>query len=59
MKTAKEKSGFFDLHTEKKICNNPDHKVPTGISIPKGKGYKHVCPACGEVTIVTPSQTTL
>lgn len=56
---TKEKSGFFDLPVEKKACNNPEHKVPMGICIPKGKGYKHVCPGCGEVTIVTPSQTTL
>ena len=52
------KSGFFDLPTFKK-CEHPEHNTPTHIYIPQGKGYKHVCPNCGNVIIMTPSQTSL
>ncbi len=50
-----EKSGFFDLEKETN-CNSTCHYPPTHIHIPKGKGYKHVCPSCKKETIIIPTQ---
>ena len=53
----KKNGGFFDLPNSKK-CNHPDHEFPKMICIPKGKGYTHVCPACGnEITVIQPQVT--
>lgn len=52
--TLKKKSGFFDLPKEEKPCKNPGHNPPGHISIPKGKGYRHVCPGCGKETVMYP-----
>ena len=52
-----EKSGFFDIHPTK-LCNHPDHGFPSHLYIPFGKGYRHVCPSCGNVTTVIPQQIT-
>lgn len=46
------KSGFFDLPIST-ICRNPEHNPPTHLYIPPGKGYKHVCPGCGHVIILS------
>lgn len=51
----KKSSGFFDLHLEK-LCTNNGHNPPMFISIPAGKGYRHVCPSCGKVQLVIPHQ---
>ena len=51
----KEKGGFFDLDLVKK-CNSPEHEPPTHIYIPYGKGYKHVCPQCGQTQDIIPPQ---
>ena len=53
----KEKSGFFDLQNVE-VCNHPEHKPPTHLYIPHGKGYRHVCPQCGHVTTIIPPQIT-
>jgi hypothetical protein len=64
MKTSKivdlnaAKSGFFDL-PKVKICRDPSHEPPSHICIPQGKGLKHVCPSCGQETIMIPTQYTL
>lgn len=50
-----EKSGFFDLPKQEK-CNDKNHDAPSHIVIPQGKGCKHVCPSCGTVQIITPTQ---
>lgn len=55
MKTEKEKSGFYDLPKPQK-CNHPNHEPPKHLFIPQGKGYRHVCPACGTVTNLVPPQ---
>ena len=53
----KSKSGFEDdpNYTRQRyigsngICNHPEHNMGDMlIHIPKGKRYRHVCPACGE-----------
>lgn len=51
-----KKSGFFDLPKAKKECNHPSHEPPGNIYIPPGKGYRHVCPACGRKSILIPPQ---
>lgn len=45
-------SGFFDLPEWLSHCRSPEHEPPTGICIPSGQGYRHVCPQCGVVRIL-------
>jgi predicted RNA-binding Zn-ribbon protein involved in translation (DUF1610 family) len=52
------KSGFFDLD-ETPQCNHAEHDPPKYLNIPRGKGYRHVCPGCGKVTVIIPKQVTL
>ena len=47
-----KKSGFFDLPLPEKKCTHPDHNPPQHIHIPQGKGYQHICPACGAESIL-------
>lgn len=53
---------FFDIPVQKPAwairpeCRHPEHKAPDGLHIPQGKGYRHVCPACGATDIVIPQQ---
>lgn len=49
--TSVEQSGFFDLPGYVRICVHHEHNMPTYICIPPGKGYRHVCPVCGEVQV--------
>lgn len=53
-----KQGGFFDLPKENK-CRDKQHNPPMHICIPKGKGYRHVCPLCGQVTTIIPQQVTL
>ena len=39
--------GFFDLPPDQ-TCRHAEHDFPTGLYIPAGQGYTHVCPACGK-----------
>lgn len=55
---SKKDSGFFDLPT-KNECKDKEHNPPSMILIPQGKGYRHVCPSCGKVSIVIPQQISL
>ena len=50
-----KKDGFFDLE-ETKVCNHPAHMPPSHIHIPQGKGYRHICPSCGKVSVLIPHQ---
>ena len=53
----KKESGFFDLPASPaSLCNSPHHKPPSHLYIPQGKGYRHVCPACNQVTEIIPPQ---
>ena len=45
-----EKDGFFDL-PKQEICRDPEHRFPTMLYIPPGKGYRHTCPTCGKSQI--------
>jgi len=56
--TDKERGGMFDLPKEN-VCRDPEHEPPTHISIPHGKGYRHICPSCGKKTVLIPTQFTL
>ena len=56
---SKKESGFFDLPKDEKTCKHPEHNMPGHLCIPEGKGYKHVCPGCGNETTVIPQQITL
>lgn len=46
----RQKSGFFDLPGWHAPCTHSHHAPPSYINIPPGKGYRHVCPACGATT---------
>lgn len=46
---------FFDLPRDKS-CIHPEHTPPSGLYIPPGKGYRHICPGCGASAIVIPQQ---
>lgn len=50
-----KKCGFFDL-PKQKICKHPQHNPPQHLYIPQGKGYRHVCPACGATVDLIPPQ---
>ena len=50
-----EKNGFFDL-PPMKYCNHPNHNPPQHLFIPMGRGYRHKCPKCGNVTVLIPPQ---
>ena len=52
---AFEKGGFFDLPLSQH-CTHPQHRFPTMLYIPPGKGYRHVCPGCGKEQIAVGSQ---
>jgi len=52
IKADKEKqSGFFDLD-KNTICTDNQHNPPSHLLVPPGKGYKHVCPGCGQIKII-------
>lgn len=50
-----KQGGFFDLPQDTR-CKDKSHESPTHIYIPQGKGYIHVCPSCGKVTVLIPPQ---
>lgn len=52
-----EKPGLFPIKQWFTYCTHPEHNVPVGVYIPHGYGYKHICPACGYVSVVFPPQT--
>src|SRR5262249_55913410 len=56
--TNGKKSGFFDLPKNTR-CTHREHNPPGHICIPQEKGYRHVCPACGAESILTPPQISL
>lgn len=45
-----KRPGFFPLPVAQ-TCHNPGHNFPSGLYIPPGKGYTHVCPGCGSVSV--------
>lgn len=47
-----DESGTFKLE-KRAICNDPGHGLPRDLYVLPGTGYKHVCPCCGRVDIVT------
>jgi hypothetical protein len=57
LNNEEKKSGFFDLPKSNR-CTHPSHEPPMHIHIPQGKGYRHVCPSCGEEAVLIPQQIT-
>ena len=51
-------SGFFDLPKDQ-TCRHQEHEPPTGLYIPPGKGYRHICPGCSSERVVIPAEYTL
>jgi hypothetical protein len=54
----KTKEGFFDL-PKITVCKDPEHYPPSHMVVPQGKGYKHVCPSCKNVSVIIPPQISL
>lgn len=54
----KKQSGFEDIPEYKEPCFHYSHRPPTGMVIPRGKQYRHVCPGCGQETLITPPRIT-
>lgn len=53
----KERSHFEDI--EKDVtCKDPGHNIPSHLHIPQGKRYVHICPACGQRSVLQPPQIT-
>lgn len=50
-------SGFFDI-SKNDECRHAEHLPPAHLVIPEGKGYRHVCPACGKATVLMPETYT-
>lgn len=50
--TDNQEGGFFDLDPME-ICNHINHLPPMYLWIPEVKGYRHICPKCGKVTVLT------
>lgn len=46
-----KKPGLYPLK-DIRVCRHPEHQFPGHFCIPYGHGYRHVCPACGQVTEV-------
>ena len=49
-KINNKRSIFFDMPETK--CLSTSHFPPNNLYIPNGKQYRHVCPQCGNVTII-------
>ncbi|BCP56267.1 hypothetical protein K32_48840 [Kaistia sp. 32K] len=49
--TSRLQSGFEDDDLPS-ICRHPGHNPPTGLHVPEGKRYRHVCPGCGFTAIL-------
>ena len=53
--------GFFDLapigqsswFSKQQKCYDTRHNAPMHLHIPYGKGYRHTCPSCRHVTVLT------
>lgn len=37
-------------------CTNPSHNPPSHLVIPAGETREHICPGCGQKTIIKGSQ---
>ena len=55
MDNDKQRSGFEDdpdYWNQPRTCDHREHQPPMHLVIPPGKQYRHVCPGCGQVTIL-------
>ena len=46
------KPGFFNL-PHFFPCQHPEHSPPSMLHVPNGQGYRHICPKCGNISILT------
>lgn len=60
MSEARKRGGFEDDPEPKAggYCNHPEHVPPTHLYVPAGKRYRHICPACGQETVIRPTSLT-
>lgn len=52
-------SKIEDIPNWKAKCTSTGHNPPTHICIPYGKQLKHVCPTCGNITVIQAPNITL
>uniref|UniRef100_A0AB39CDF9 Uncharacterized protein n=1 Tax=Pseudomonas phage HRDY3 TaxID=3236930 RepID=A0AB39CDF9_9VIRU len=50
--SGKKQAGFEPDPQFKEPCFHLSHRPPTGMVIPRGQRYRHVCPGCGEETVI-------
>jgi len=58
MTTDTDKQSGFEPDDVAASCTSYDHNPPTMLYIPPGQRYRHVCPACGAVTLLRPHNFT-
>lgn len=49
---SKKQSGLEPDPQYKEPCFHIGHRPPTGMVIPVGMRYRHVCPGCGNETVI-------
>lgn len=49
---GQKKSGFEVDPDIPKPCFHQEHRPPTGMVIPPGLRYRHVCPGCGTEVVI-------
>jgi len=49
----KEESHFEDDETYFQPCLDPSHNPPMHLYIPPGQKFVHICPNCGNKTIIS------
>ncbi len=57
--STKESGMEDDPNFKEDACRHHDHKPPGHLVVLPGKRYRHVCPGCGEESIITPPNITL
>lgn len=55
----KPKSGMRPISDPIKTCPHHDHRPPTHLHIPYAHEYVHVCPGCGNTTVMRSSDVTM
>ncbi len=57
--TPPDKGGFEPIPGHVEPCHSMEHEPPMMLYIPPGQQYRHVCPGCGQVTVMRGSSATL
>lgn len=51
-----KRGGFEPIPEHARPCLSPGHNPPTHLCIPYGMQYRHICPACGNETVMQSSE---